>query len=67
MAMVMVMVMVIVIIIIIIIIIIDYYLVKFSCFPSIAAGYKEWTWGVIGEEVTSATVPSLVCALFQAL
>ena len=58
---------IIVIIIIIIIIIINYYLVKVSCFPSIVAGYKQQTWGVIGEEVTSATVPSLVCGLFQAL
>ena len=67
-AMVMVIVIVIVIIvIIIIIIIINYYLVKVSCFPSIVAGYKQQTWGVIGEEVTSATVPSLVCGLFQAL
>ena len=67
-AMVMVIVIVIVIIVIIIIInIINYYLVKVSCFPSIVAGYKQQTWGVIGEEVTSATVPSLVCGLFQAL
>ena len=67
-AMVMVIVIVIVIIvIIIIIIIINYYIVKVSCFPSIVAGYKQQTWGVIGEEVTSATVPSLVCGLFQAL
>ena len=44
----------------IIIIIINYYLVKLSCFPSIVAWYKEQTWGVIGEEVTSATVPSIL-------
>ena len=31
------------------------------------AGSEQWTWGVIGKEVTSATVLSLVCGLFQAL
>ena len=58
---------IIIIIVIVIIIIINYYLVKVSCFPSIVAGYKQQTWGVREEEVTSATVPSLVCGLFQAL
>ena len=67
MVMVIVIVIIIIIMIMIIIIIINYYLVKVSCFPSIVAGYKQQTWGVIGEEVTSATVPSLVCGLFQAL
>ena len=34
--------------------------------PSIVARSKQWTWGIIGEDVTSATVLSLVCGLFQA-
>ena len=48
----------------------DYYyyiLVKFSCSPSLVAGFKQCTWDVIGEEVTWATVLSFVCGLFQSL